>query len=113
LDNGSATIKKEGVIQKEICDVKPQFSCDGVGRRRSSSVDAPPLLIVSAEELRKQKTLLKPVTHRGVHGSLAKVVDMADVLRSTISRRRKFLDPSDEFICENNRSDSEYSLENA
>ena len=113
LDNGSATVQKEGVNQKEICDVKPQFSCDGVGRRRSSSVNAPPLLIVSAEELRKQRTLLKPVTHRGVHGSLAQVIDMADVLRSTISRRRKFLDPSDEFIFENNRSDSECSFENA
>jgi len=113
LDNGSVTDKKEGVNQKEICDMKPQFSRDGVGRRRRSCSDAPPLLIVSAEELRKQRALLKPVADRGVHGSVAQVVDMADVLRSTISRRRKFLDPTDEFICGNNRSDSECSLENA
>ena len=112
LDNGSATGKKEGVNQKEICDVKPHFSRNGDGRRRRSCVDAPPLLIVSAEELRKQRTLLKPVTDRGAHRSVAQVVDMADVLRSTISRRRKFLDPSDEFICGNNISDSECSLEN-
>lgn len=112
LDSGSTTGKNEGVNQKEICDVKPHFSRDGVGRRRRSCVDAPPLLIVSAEELRKQRTLLKPVTDRGSHGSVAQVVDMADVLRSTISRRRKFLDPSDEFICGNNGSDSERSLEN-
>lgn len=107
LGNGSATGKMEGVDQKEICDVKPQFSCDGVGRLRHSCVDAPPLLILSAEELRKQKTLLKPVTDRGVHGSVVQVVDMADVLRNTISRRRKFLDPSDEFVCGNNGSDTE------
>lgn len=113
LDNGSATVKKEGVNQKEICDMKPQFSRDGVGRRRRSCVGAPPLLLVSAEELRKQRDLLKPVNDRGVHGSVAQVVDMADVLRSTISRRRKFLDPSDDFICGSNRSDSECSLENA
>jgi len=113
LDNGSATGKKEGVNQKEICDTKPQVSRDGVRRRRSSCSVAPPLLIVSAEELRKQRALLKPVADRGVHGSVAQVVDMADVLRSTISRRRKFLDPTDEFICGNNRSDSECSFENA
>jgi len=112
LDNGSATGKKEGVNQQEICDMKPQFSRDGVGRRRYSCSDAPPLLIVSAEELRKQRALLKPVADREVLGSVAQVVDMADVLRSTISRRRKFLDPTDEFICGNNRSDSECSLEN-
>jgi hypothetical protein len=112
LDNGSATGKKEGVNQKEICAVKTHFSRDGVGRRRHSCVDAPPLLIVSAEDLRKQRTLLKPVNDRGGHGSVAQVVDMADVLRSTISRRRKFLDPSDEFVCGNNSSDSECSLEN-
>jgi hypothetical protein len=67
---------------------------------------------VSAEELRKQRTLLKPVPDRGAHGSVAQVVDMADVLRNTISRRRKFLDPSDEFIGGNNSADSECSLEN-
>jgi hypothetical protein len=112
LDSDSATGKKEGVNQKENGDVKPHFIRDVVGRRRLSCVDAPPLLIVSAEELRKQRTLLKPVTDREAHGSVAQVFDMADVLRSTISRRRKFLDPSDEFICGSNRSDSECSLEN-
>ena len=113
LHDGSATGKKEGVNQKEICDMKPQFSGDGVGRRRSSCVDEPPLLVVSAEELRQQRTLLKPVTDREIHGSVAQVVDMAEVLRNSIFQRRKFFYPSDEFVCGNNRSDSECSLENA
>jgi hypothetical protein len=112
LDTDSAAGKMEGMNPKEICDVKPPLSCDGVATR-CSYIDAPPLLIVSAEELQKQKTLLKPATDRGVHHTAVQVVDVADILRNTISRRRKFLDPSDEFVCGNNRSVSECSLENA
>jgi hypothetical protein len=112
LDTDSAAGKQEGVNPKEICHVKPPFSCDGVGTPSCSYVDVPPLLIVSAEELQKQRTLLKPATDRVVHGTVVQVVDMADILRSTIFRRRKFLDPSDEVICGNNRQVSESSLEN-
>ena len=68
---------------------------------------------MSAEELRKQRTLLKPANDRRVRGTVVQGLDMADVLRRTISRRRRFLDPSEEFICGNNRSVSECSLENA
>lgn len=112
LDCDIAAGKREGVNPKEICDLEPPFSGDGVGTR-CSCVVAPPLLIVSAEELRKQRTLLKPANDRRVRGTVVQGLDMADVLRRTISRRRRFLDPSEEFICGNNRSVSECSLENA
>jgi hypothetical protein len=104
-------IDKEGVNAEHTSDVKPPLSCDSVGTRRCYYGDAPYMLHVSPEQLRKQRALLKPAVDRRLHGAVVQVLDMADVLRNAITRRRKFMDPSEEFTCGTNRSVSEWSLE--
>jgi hypothetical protein len=111
LGSGTGTTNKEGVTPEHSSEAKPQLSCDIVSTRRCCYGDAAYMLRVSPEELRKQRALLKPAVDRRLHGAVVQVLDIADILKNAITRRRKFVDPSEEFTCGTNRSMSEWSLE--
>jgi hypothetical protein len=102
-DNGTSDKKK--VNLEFICDVKHHDT------RRFCHRDVPALLHVTPDQLQKQRTLLKPVSDRRLHGSIVQVLDVADILKNAILRRREVMNPSDEFICGTNRSVSEWSLD--
>jgi hypothetical protein len=110
-DTGASNTKWAN--EKEASDVKPPLSCDGVSMRSCCYRDASPFLSLSPEQLRKQRSLLKPASNRRIRGDVVQMLDMGDILRNAISRRRTCMDPTDEFICGTNRSVSEWSLENA
>lgn len=102
---------RKGLNAEHTSDVKPPVPCDSVSTRRWNYGDEPYMLYVSPEQLQKQRALLKPVAERRLHGSVVQVFNMADILKNAITRRRKFMDPSEEFTCGTNRSVSEWSLE--
>jgi hypothetical protein len=110
-DTGAGNMN--GANTKQTSDVKPTLSCDGVFVRGCRYRDESPFLSLSPEQLRKQRALLKPAADRRIQGDVVQMLDMADILRNAISRRRTFMDPTDELICGTNRSVSEWSLENA
>jgi hypothetical protein len=110
-DTGAGNMK--GANTKKTLDVKSTLSCDGVFVRGCCYRDASPFLSLSPEQLRKQRALLKPAADRRIQGDVVQMLDMADILRNAIRRRRTFMDPTDELICGTNRSVSEWSLENA
>jgi hypothetical protein len=112
-DANTGTSNTTGANAKQTSDVKPPLSCSGACMRSCFYRGSSPFLSLSPEQLRKQRALLKPVTDRRVYGDAVQMLDMAVILRDAISRRREFMEPSDEFICGTNKSVSEWSLENA
>jgi hypothetical protein len=103
----------KGANVKQTSDVKPPLACDGVSMRSCCYRDVSPFLSLTPEQLRKQRALLKPATDRRIQGDVIQMLDVADILRNAILRRRTFTDPTDEFVCRTNTSVSEWSLENA
>jgi hypothetical protein len=110
-DTGTSNTKWTNAQQTS--DVKPTLSCDGVSMRGCCYRHATPFLSVSPEQLRKQRALLKPAADRMIEGDVIQMLDVADILRNAVLRRRTFMDPTDEFVYEADRSVSEWSLENA
>jgi hypothetical protein len=113
LGGDTGTSNTKGAHAKQTCGAKPIISGDGVFIRSCCYRDASPFLSLSPEQLRKQRALLKPATERRIRGDVVQMLDMADILRNAISRRRTFVDPTDEVICGTNRSVSEWSLEDS
>ena len=68
---------------------------------------------VTADELQKQKDLLKPPTERVFQQTISQVYDTADILKNIICRRRKVIEPPDGFVSDANRSVSNWSLDSS
>ncbi|KAJ4427573.1 hypothetical protein ANN_25221, partial [Periplaneta americana] len=113
-DNGIDDVETGTDVRRTRLDNSLQSevqTCTDRHRHHHKDSCCVPLLSLSPEELQKQRSLLKPAADRRLHDAVAKVLDMADILKSAITRRRNVVDPSDEITCGTNRSISEWSLE--
>ncbi|PSN56874.1 hypothetical protein C0J52_00659 [Blattella germanica] len=93
------------------CGYEKKLSCNG--KCDNMNFCKPYILSITPEQLQKQRALLKPAAQRSLQETVAQVLDMADILKNVISRRRLVMDPTEELICGTNRSVSEWSLENS
>jgi hypothetical protein len=93
---GRDNMKEDNINQTS--DAKPEPSCDNISVNASCYRDACSSLSLCPEQLRKQRALLKPAAERKIKGNV-QMLNMAEILRNAISRRRTVIDPADDLVC--------------